>query len=632
MQLTELSSHAVLSENGLLQQSLPGCNYRPSQLQMAEAIENAIENKQKVLIEAATGTGKTFAYLIPAILAGKKILISTGTKNLQDQLFKKDIPELAKILKLPIKAALLKGRSNYLCKHRLEIHQYDNKFFSRELISELYRLNVWQNQTKQGDKAEINFIPENSEVWPLVTSTKDNCLGQECEHYKKCFLVQARKKAIEADIIVINHHLFFADLLVKEEGFGELLPEVDVVIFDEAHQLPEIASIFLGESFSARRIIDLAKDSISETINAGLKNSRTVVASEKLQKTLADMRLAFGTELTRKPWNQICHKKVLQDAIAEVKLNLAELYSALEAESPNHKGIAACYERSIELKNLFDRVTSVNSPNTIHWYETFPKTFVIHLTPLDIANDMLRIFSDNIAWIFTSATIAVKDSFEFYQKRMGLKASTTLQIESHYDFLNQAKLYLPAGLPEPSDPTYIKAITEKIIPVIEHYQGRTFFLFTSYAALNQAAEILKNRIDFPLLLQGQKPKQALLNDFIQLGNAVLLGTSSFWEGVDVKGEALSCVIIDKLPFAAPNDPVLQARINAMRQQGEDPFYDFQLPQAVIALKQGVGRLIRDENDTGMIVLCDPRLTTKPYGKLFLESLPQMQRVEKLAFN
>lgn len=623
MAISELSIDSVLSENGLLQQSLSNCHYRPSQLQMATAIESAIENKQRLLIEAATGTGKTFAYLIPAILAGKKILISTGTKNLQDQLFKKDIPQLAKILKLPIKAALLKGRSNYLCKERIESHQSDNKFFSKQLISELYRLNVWQNQTQQGDKAEITFIPEDSEVWPLATSTKDNCLGQDCDHYKNCFLVQARKKALEADIIVINHHLFFADLLVKEEGFGELLPEVDVIIFDEAHQLPDIASMFLGESLSSRRIIDLAKDTITETINAGLKNNACIAAAENLQKSLADMRLAFGNDLVKKPWNQICHKKILQDAIAEVKVNLQELRKLLESVASADKGLAACYERLLEIENLFSTVTTLENLNRIHWYETYPKNFIIHLTPLDIADDMQRIFTDKTSWVFTSATIAVKDSFDFYQKRMGLNNSATLQIASHYDFLTQAKLYLPVGLPEPSDAQFVSAMVEKVIPIIEKYEGRTFFLFTSYSSLHQAAELLKSRINFPILLQGQKPKQALLKEFIQLGNAVLLGTSSFWEGVDVKGDALSCVIIDKLPFAAPNDPVLQARINAMRQNGQDPFHDFQLPQAIIALKQGVGRLIRDENDTGMIVLCDPRLKTKPYGKLFLDSLPQM---------
>ncbi len=619
-----LSIQSILSENGILQQNLPNCNYRSSQLQMAEAIANAIENKQKILIEAATGTGKTFAYLIPAILAGKKILISTGTKNLQDQLFKKDIPQLAKILKLLIKAALLKGRSNYLCKHRIELHQSDNKFFSKQLISELYRLKIWQNQTVQGDKAEINFIAENSEVWPLVTSTKDNCLGQECDYYKKCFLVQARKKALEADIIVINHHLFFADLLVKEEGFGELLPEVDVVIFDEAHQLPEIASMFLGESLGSRRIIELAKDSIAEAINAGLKDHQILSCSDKLQKTLAEMRINLGNELVKKPWNQICHKKALQDNIGQIKLHLEELRCALEIMASIHKGIAACYERILEIENLFKTVTAANAKNTIHWYETFVKTFVIHLTPLDIAVEMEKIFSKNMCWIFTSATIAVKDSFDFFKVRMGLQDACNLQIQSHYDYLNQATLYLPDGLPEPNEPHYIDSIVAKVIPIIESYQGRTFFLFTSYSALNQAAKILENKIHYPLLIQGQKPKQALLQDFISLGNAVLLATSSFWEGVDVKGETLSCVIIDKLPFAAPNDPVLQARINAMRQQGQDPFNDFQLPQAVIALKQGVGRLIRDENDTGMIVLCDPRLKTKPYGKVFLESLPKMK--------
>lgn len=628
--MRELSVHTILAEDGLLQKNFPNCHYRPSQLQMADAIEHAINHKQKLIIEAATGTGKTFAYLIPAILAGKKIIISTGTKNLQDQLFKKDIPELAKILKIPIKAALLKGRGNYLCQHRIALHQSDTRFFSKTMISELYRLNLWQHQTKQGDKAEIDFIAENSEVWPLVTSTKDNCLGQECDHFQKCFLVKARRKAIEVDIIVINHHLFFADLLVKEEGFGELLPEADVVIFDEAHQLPEIASSFLGENLSSRRIIDLAKDCISETINAAIKDQEIVMVAEKLQKTLADMRINFGNDLVRKPWIQICYKQSLQEAIASVKDALIGLRTALELLAQQHKGIASCYERTLEIEALFNQVTSMTPVDSIHWYETFTKTFMIHLTPLHIAQHMKEIYGEKCSWIFTSATLAVKDNFQFYQDRMGLSDAITLKIESHYDYYNQATLYLPKGLPEPNDQGYIVSLIEKVIPIIEAHGGRTFFLFTSFAALHQASQLLETRLNFPLLIQGQKPKQALLKDFIKSGNAVLLGTSSFWEGVDVKGEALSCVIIDKLPFASPNDPVLQARINALRKEGQDPFEAFQLPQAVIALKQGVGRLIRDELDTGTIVLCDPRLQTKPYGKLFLDSLPKMRLYDSVS--
>lgn len=510
--INEVSVQSVLSENGILQQNLDNCKFRPAQLEMATAIELAIESKSKLIIEAATGTGKTFAYLVPAILSGKKIVISTGTKNLQDQLFKKDLPQLIKILKRPIKIALLKGRSNYLCKRRIELHQHDNQFFSKQIISELYKINLWQNQTTQGDKAEINFIAENSEVWPLVSSNKDNCIGQDCDYIKNCFLAKARRQAIAADIIIINHYLFFADLMIKESGFGELLPEAEAVIFDEAHQLPEIAGLFLGKSLSSNRILELGRDITTEIVNHAKTNQEVIHQVELLKKLIFNMRLSFGTEPARKPWSQICHKQALVNTIGEIKNNISNLRLMLEKLCSVSKGLAACHERLQEIEELFIKVTQPHSSTTVHWYETFTKSFVLHLTPLDIAPEINKLFMDSASWIFTSATLATNNSFSFYQNQMGLASAKTLQIESHYDYLKQAKLYLPKNLPLPSSPVFTEELVNAVIPIIQCYQGRTFFLFTSHSALHNAAKLLQNKLNYPLLIQGEKPKAALIND------------------------------------------------------------------------------------------------------------------------
>ncbi len=621
--MTEASLQAILGKNGSLIQSLKGAKFRAPQLQMAQAIAKAIEENANLIVEAATGTGKTFAYLVPAILSGKKILLSTGTKNLQDQLFTKDIPALANILKRPLKVALLKGRSNYLCKHRIELNGGNTKFYSRQTVSEIYKINLWQTQNREGDKAKIDFIPENSEVWPLVTSTKDNCLGQDCEFFKKCFLVKARKTAHQADIVVINHHLFFADLLVKEEGFGELLPETDVIIFDEAHHLADIATIFLGKSLSSRRIIELAKDSAAEVLKHVPAGRDILDITQTLHKAIDDMRLSFGMELVKKPWRQICFKKTLSLAVEGVHAAIDDLIEQLKLFIQVEKGIEACFLRAVEIKALLEKITHHDDSQYIHWYETYPKSFILHQTPLDITEDMQKVFVKEKSWIFTSATLTVKNTFDFFIHQMGLKNSNTLQLHSHYDYSTQAEIFLPDNLPEPNHPEYVSKMIQAVLPVINAYHGKTFFLFTSFSALYQAAQILRNSVKYPLLIQGEKPKSALIQAFIHHGNAILLGTQSFWEGVDVKGEALSCVIIDKLPFAAPNDPVMQARIQAMRKAGQDPFNDYQLPQAVITLKQGVGRLIRDEKDKGTIILCDPRIKSKGYGQVFLDSLPKM---------
>lgn len=627
---TDLDALSVLGEDGLLQQHLSDFKPRQVQLDMAEAVTDSIHNNSVLVAEAATGTGKTFAYLIPAMLSGKKIIISTGTKNLQDQLFYKDLPLLLKLLKRPVQVALLKGRSNYLCKERIEQHHDEAASIPRDIASQVYRIKIWSSQTKQGDISELKHISEKDAVWPYVTSSKDNCLGKECSHYDNCFLVKARQRAQKADIIIVNHYLFFADLGLKDSGFGELLPDVDTVIFDEAHQLPEIATLFFGKRWSSRQLLELIRDSEIELFK-NLKANRAIIdIGQTLIRLVSEMRLAFGREKTSKPWAQIANKRELRAVISNVLEQLTQYTQLLEGLAPTEKSLANCWKRALEILGQFNVATGETPDGEVHWYETFARSFAIHLTPLNIAKAFRPYLEeDKRGWIFTSATLAVSESFDFFRNRMGIDAADCLQLPAVFDYKNKTSLYLPLNIPNPSDSRFLEAVVNAAIPIIEIAEGRTFFLFTSHAALQYAATVLQQRIAYPVLVQGSMPKQELLNDFRELGNAVLLGTSSFWEGVDVKGEALSCVIIDKLPFASPYEPILQARINALRKEGKEPFFDYQIPQAVIALKQGVGRLIRDIQDSGLLMLCDPRIHTKHYGRIFIKSLPETPIIRTL---
>jgi len=662
--LNNLNYKSVLGKDGLLERGLPGFKPRQVQLEMAEAVAGTLKNNRILVVEAATGTGKTFSYLVPALLSGKKIIISTGTKNLQDQLFHHDLPILRKLIKLPFKVALLKGRSNYLCKHRIELHNEEGGFLPKNVQSQLYRIKMWSGQTRQGDIAEIKNIAEKDTVWPLVTSNKDNCIGQDCEYFDDCFVMKARQRALKADIIVINHHLFFSDLALKESGFGELLPNADAIIFDEAHQLHDIASNFLGMRFGSRQLSDLMRDTETELVKKGHSHQEIMQDGDKIITAIGDMRLALGNDKTRKPWAQISNNPKLVEAIAVVKDHLASFCEKLKVVAPSAKGLASCWERAQDMQQGFQLVTGETPLGEIHWFETFARSFNIYLTPLNIAKRFGKYLygfggdeksedsedrnegdeSNDVAdqeplpkkaWIFTSATLAVGEDFNFFCNRMGIKSESSQQmhLKTVFDYQKQAALYLPQNLPNPTEVNYIAEVVEAAIAVIEIAQGRTFFLFTSHNALQFAARILPKRIRYPILVQGTMPKLTLLQRFRELSSggqgAVLLGTSSFWEGVDVKGEALSCVIIDKLPFASPYDPILQARINAMRKEGSAPFFDYQIPQAAIALKQGVGRLIRDVSDTGLLMLCDPRLRTKGYGKIFMNSLPDIPVVQSL---
>lgn len=622
--------HTILSADGPFAQLIPGFAPRPQQQALAAAVAHALEKHQVFIAEAGTGTGKTFAYLVPALLSGQKVIISTGTKNLQDQLFHKDLPLVRQALGVPVDVALLKGRANYLCLHRLELALAEGRLCSRSEVSDLQVIREWSGRTRSGDIAELTALAEDAPLWSQVTSTGDNCLGSDCGQYDDCFLVQARRRAQEADVLVVNHHLLFADMALKGEGFGELLPGAHAFILDEAHQLPETASNFFGTTVSGNQLLELAGDSIAEDLREAGETGRLRSAAEHLQKTVKDLRLAFGVEPRRGAWREVRHLATFQAALNEVDTALQELHAQLEPLAARGKGLESCLRRCEDLMLRYGQVSGDTPPDQIYWFETHTRSFTVNLTPMDVAALFrAQVSARPCAWIFTSATLAVGDSFEHFTHRLGLDEAKTQRWDSPFDFARQALLYVPPEMPDPNSYGYTAAVIEQALPVLEASRGRAFILFTSHRALQEAAGLLEGRIEYPLLVQGQMPRSRLLEQFRALGNAVLLGTGSFWEGVDVRGEALSCVIIDKLPFASPGDPVLQARIEAMRAQGGNPFMEYQLPQAVITLKQGVGRLIRDVHDRGVLMLCDPRLGSKSYGRIFIDSLPPMSKTRKL---
>lgn len=622
---------ALLGPNGLLARQVAGFAPRPQQQEMAAAVAAILDDGGTLIVEAGTGTGKTFAYLIPALLSGTRVIISTGTRHLQDQLYQQDLPVVRRALKLSVKTALLKGRSNYLCRYRLQLTAQEGRLTSRQQVVELRRIGQWAKRTRSGDIAEIPDVPESSAIWPRVTSTVDNCLGQECPQFDDCFLVKARRDALAADVLVINHHLLCADLAIKETGFAELLPGVAAFILDEAHQLPDIASHFFGRSLSGRQLSELAQDTVLEQLREAADFPELRARAEALEPAILTLRQALGIAERRALWREVADQLAVQEAVGQLGTRLDRLREALKEGSQRGKGLESCHRRGEDLGQRWLALTSADSsPDQVRWFETRGRGFTLSLTPLDIAPVFQKqMKARSGAWIFTSATLAVGQDFAHFAARLGVLDYAALRLDSPFDFARNTLLYHPPELPDPSTPHYTPALLEAVLPVLEASGGRAFLLFTSYRALHEAAAGLKDRLPYPLLVQGDLPKTALLHQFRTLGNAVLLGTASFWEGVDVRGEALSCVIIDRLPFAAPGDPVVQARIESLRQRGEDPFRCYQLPHAVITLKQGVGRLIRDVTDRGVLVLGDPRLLSKYYGRVFLDSLPPMPRTRKL---
>ncbi|MBI1173970.1 MAG: ATP-dependent DNA helicase [Sideroxydans sp.] len=619
------------SEQSPLATEVASFRPRAQQRDMAMAVAQAIRDNAILVAEAGTGTGKTFAYLVPALLAGGKVIVSTGTKNLQDQLFQKDLPMVRDALKAPVSVALLKGRSNYVCHYHLERTQADGRFATREDVKHLGKIVNYAKITQNGDKSGLADVPENSPVWMQVTSTRDNCLGQECPQHKECFVLKARKEAMEADVVVVNHHLFFADVMLRDEGVAELLPAVNTVIFDEAHQLPETASLFFGESISTSQLLDLARDTRLEAATSARDFSVLPTATDALDKAARDFRLVFKRGEGRMPAHGIDELKEFPSALATLTDKLAGLNSLLEKQAERSEGLEKCWQRSAELMQKIRQWTNEEQAGAVRWLEVFHHSVQLNTTPLSIAEIFAKQISGHPrAWIFTSATLAVKQNFSHYQAEMGLLEARTACWDSPFNYQEQALLYVPQQMPEPNSPGYTEAVVQAALPLIEASQGRAFLLFTSLRAMQRAHEILTAEFDrkglnYPLMLQGEGSRNELLSRFREHGNAVLLGSQSFWEGVDVRGEALSLVVIDKLPFAPPDDPVLAARIAELNKQGRNAFMEYQLPRTVINLKQGAGRLIRDETDHGVLMICDPRLISKHYGKRIWQSLPPFRR-------
>ncbi len=593
---------------------------------MAEAVAEAIANSDKLVVEAGTGTGKTFAYLLPALLSGRKTIISTGTKALQDQLYHRDLPLISKAVGRPVKTALLKGRANYLCLQRVD--QVSD--IATSLADDLNEVRQWRYRTDSGDRAELIEVAEDSAVWPLVTSTADNCLGQKCPEYSKCHVVKARRAAQEADLVVVNHHLLLADLAMKEEGFVEFLPGAEAIILDEAHQVPDLAVQFFGVSLGSRELERLVEESRAATLSFSQPELHRRI--DALQTAVRVLRAEAPRKEGRHELSEVMPEireplDALRHALHDVQIAVVELGDATIELEKLHEQLAGAAERLAML-------LSDDAWDGLRWLEVNPRSVRLNLTPLDVSTKLNGLIDNGFqAWIFTSATLAVGEDFSLFGSRMGLANVSGLTFPSPYNIQQNGLIYLPEGMPQPSDPGHTDAMLQATTPLLDFTTGGMFCLFTSHRALNNARKwfqthrsSLGGRI---LLVQGDAPRDDLLRRFRKHGDAVLLGTGSFWEGVDVRGQALSVVAIDKLPFASPADPLMMARLEFLRRQGGNGFMDHQLPLAALSLKQGAGRLLRDQNDFGVIVLCDPRISSKRYGKIFLQCLEPMPKTSAL---
>ncbi len=643
----------LFSETGPLAEAVQGFRARQSQIDMAKAIGHAIATQTTLVAEAGTGTGKTFAYLVPALTWGGKVIVSTGTKNLQDQLFLRDIPTVRKALKVPVSVALLKGRANYACHFHLERMSQNGRLSSREDVSYLREIKRFMLTTKSGDKAELAKVPENALIWNSVTSTRDNCLGAECQYYQDCFVMKARKEAQQADVVVVNHHLFFADVALKDNGVAELLPSANTIIFDEAHQLHDTASLFFGVTVSTAQMLELCRDVLAEGLTHARDGADWPQAVAPVELAARQLRLCLPQEGAKLAAHQIMPSSDFYPVLESLRQALDEMTETLKQQAERAETIDQCRIRALELLQQLGQWQSASNQaksqtqsnanaapeqadgESVVWVEAYASSLHLHRTPLSIA----PIFNKQRegaprAWIFTSATLAVKRDFRHFAQRMGLENEIALSWPSPFNYLEQGILYVPTGLPQPSDSTYIDAVVDAAIPVIEAAGGRAFLLCTTLRAVARSAERLRAEAEqrawpYPLFVQGEAGRTELLDRFRAAGNGVLVGSQSFWEGIDVRGEALALVIIDKLPFAPPDDPVLAARVAQMERMGLNGFMDHQLPEAIINLKQGAGRLIRDETDRGVLMICDPRIISKSYGKRIWQSLPPFKRSREL---
>lgn len=620
----------TFSETGELSQHIKGFRPRAEQLDMAKAVGKTIKNKTALVVEAGTGTGKTFAYLAPALLAKKKTIVSTGSKNLQDQLFNRDLPAIKKALGYSGKIALLKGRANYLCLERLDQVIAQGVLGDKSVLADLAKVRKWNNSTQSGDLSECTDLAEDSPILPQLTSTTDSCLGSDCPNYVDCYVALARKRALAADLVVVNHHLFCADMAVKESGFGELIPQAEVIIFDEAHQLPDIASQYFGQSLTSRQLFDICKD-INIVYRTELKDMQQLgVAADHLQKMVQDFRLLLGEGSQRGNWRELLAQSAVKKGYEILKEKLDFMSDVIKLALGRSQTLDSIFERIATAKNQLVRLADTSITGYCYWYETFNRQFGLHITPLTVSDKFgEQMHAKEAAWIFTSATLEVGGSFRHFCERLGIENAEQKVLQSPFNYPEQALLCVPRYLPSSNQTYTLTKLAEMLLPIIEANKGRCFVLCTSYFMMRGLAEYFREHSQLSILLQGETSKGKLLEQFVHEEHSVLVATSSFWEGVDVRGDALSLVIIDKLPFSSPDEPLLKARIEDCKLQGGEPFNDIQIPEAVIALKQGVGRLIRDVTDKGAVIICDSRLVNRAYGETFLKSLPNAKRTRDL---
>ncbi|NYT63044.1 ATP-dependent DNA helicase [Alcaligenaceae bacterium] len=657
MLLQELSD--IFAPDGPIAQAMPDYRPRQAQLELAQAIEQTLSDHSTLIAEAGTGTGKTWAYLVPAFLSGGKVLVSTGTRTLQDQLFRRDLPRLRKALALPVNVALLKGRGNYVCHYHLERMSSDDRALkSRAEVSQLRHIQVFAQQTKTGDKSELAQVPEDADIWNRATSTRENCLGQDCPYVRDCFVLKARRQAQDADLVVVNHALFMADLALREEGITELLPTVDLVVFDEAHQLPDVATRFLGSSVSSHQLLDLARATEAAGLAYARESTNWSEAGKRIEHAARELRLA-AAPIDKLPGRKATFQSIpnaaeFDAALAEMLVVLDGSVALLGVVSEKHPDLAAVEKTCTDIRaklyqwsqpdrqgnnTLKPPPTDGASDNNqaasaaVRWVEHSLHHMRMHSAPLSVAQIFSRYRSKEQAWVLTSATLSVNGDFSHFVRQLGLWDARTESWNSPFDYADQGVLYVPKNLPLPSDREFNEKFVSTLLPLIKAGSGGVLVLCTTLRAVDRIAELLQEHfedddIERLLLRQGEASRGVLLERFRAEKNAVLVGSASFWEGIDVPGNALTLVAIDKLPFAPPDDPVLEARLNLCRSQGGNPFMEYQLPEAAIALKQGAGRLIRSEQDWGVLMVGDARIVEKPYGKLLWRGLPPFARTRE----